>query len=58
MGLRLRGEKLINLMPHERFFVKLEAGGKRGVILKLGFTLVITVRNMGIVGYEKESGHE
>lgn len=26
MGIRLRGEKLINLMPHERFFVKLEAG--------------------------------
>jgi len=26
MGLRVRGKKLINLMPHERFFVKLEAG--------------------------------
>lgn len=25
MSIRLREEKLINLMPHERFFVKLEA---------------------------------
>ena len=26
MGISLRGERLINIMPHERFFMKLEAG--------------------------------